>query len=473
MSNNSLYPLLFERSSHPFAIDDNGETHSYSELADSISRFAKLLEPRQLVFMLCENSIGSLVGIPSMIQNNVVPLLLHRELNIDFLEGLIELYKPKYLYAPIDMRSKFSDWTMILEEFGYVLLEKMNVESSHLHDDLAMLLTTSGSTGSPKLVRLSYTNLISNATAIANYLKIKSTDRPITTLPMNYSYGLSVINSHLLSGSTIVLTKSTIVEKNFWDVFQTHEATTLNGVPQTFELLKKMRFFRMTIPSLKTITQAGGRLSESTTKELINYCTERGIDFFSMYGQTEASPRISYVPPAQIKRKIGSIGVPIPGGEMSLIDDKGSLVTVENESGELCYRGPNVFLGYAQSLSDLSKGDQSMGLLRTGDIAYRDSEGFYFISGRKNRFLKIFGIRINLDDLEKLMSNWDGESVCTGVEDMVEIFTTSSVDLPLIVDELAQVTGLNRAAFRAYSVKVIPRNSSGKILYSDLKSELS
>ena len=472
MSINSLYPLLFNPSSHPFAIDDKGETYSYSELADTVSKFAKLLEPRQLVFVLCENSIGSLVGIPSFIQNNVVPLLLNRELSNNFLVGLIELYKPKYMYVPLDMQSEFSDWTMILKEFEYVLLAKMNHESSDLHDDLAMLLTTSGSTGSPKLVRLSYTNLISNAIAIANYLKIMPSDRPITTLPMNYSYGLSVINSHLLTGSTIVLTKSSIVEKNFWDVFRMHEVTTLNGVPQTFELLKKMRFFRMTIPSLKTITQAGGRLAESTTEEFASYCLERDIDFFSMYGQTEASPRISYVPPSQIKRKIGSIGIPIPGGEMSLIDDNGSLVTATNESGELCYRGPNVFLGYAQSLNDLSKGDQSMGFLRTGDIACRDNDGFYFISGRKNRFLKIFGNRINLDELEKLMSNKDGESVCTGVEDLVDIYTTSSVDLSQIVDELAQITGLNRIAFRAHSVKAIPRNSSGKILYSELKSEL-
>jgi len=473
LSSKSLYPILFNPTNHPFAIDDKGNSYSYSELADSVSKFAKIIEPRQLVFVLCENSIGSLVGIPSFIQNNVVPLLLHRELSNNFLEGLIELYKPKYMYVPSDMQSKFTDWTMIREEFGYVLLIKINHKSIHLHDDLAMLLTTSGSTGSPKLVRLSYTNLTSNAIAIANYLKIKSSDRPITTLPMNYSYGLSVINSHLLSGSTIVLTKSSVVEKNFWDVFRMQEVTTLNGVPQTFEMLKKMRFFRMTIPSLKTITQAGGRLAETTAVEFTNYCAERDIDFFCMYGQTEASPRISYVPPAQIKRKIGSVGIPIPGGEMSLIDDNGSLVTVENKSGELCYRGPNVFLGYAQSLSDLSKGDQSMGFLRTGDIAYRDGDGFYFISGRKNRFLKIYGNRINLDDLEKLMSNWDGESVCTGVEDMVEIFTTSSVNLPLIVDELARITGLNRAAFIAHSVKVIPRNTSGKILYSELRSELS
>jgi long-chain acyl-CoA synthetase len=471
MSASSLYPLLFEPTSHPFAIDDNGEPHSYSELSESISRFAKFLEPRQLVFMFCENDIGSLVGIPSLIQNNVVPLLLQRESNNDFVERLIKLYRPKYLYAPLDMQSRFPDWTLVLAEYGYVLLEKMSSESSHFHDDLAMLLTTSGSTGSPKLVRLSYTNLISNAIAIASYLKIESTDRPITTLPMNYSYGLSVINSHLLCGSTIVLTKSTIVEKKFWDAFQTHEATTLNGVPETFELLKKMRFFRKTVPSLKIITQAGGRLSESTTEVLIKYCAERGIDFFSMYGQTEASPRISYVPPDQIERKIGSIGIPIPGGEMSLIDDNGSLVNAENQSGELCYRGPNVFMGYSQSLSDLSKGDESMGFLRTGDIAYRDSDGFYFISGRKNRFIKIFGNRINLDDLEKFMSNWEGETVCTGVEDLVEIFTTSSVNFPFIVDDLARFTGLNRAAFRVHSVNAIPRSSSGKILYSDLKSK--
>lgn len=473
MSTNSLYPLLSNPTSYPFAIDDKGETYSYSELAESISKFTKILEPRQLVFVLCENSIGSLAGVPSFIQNNVVPLLLHRELNNKFLEGLIELYEPRYMYVPLDMQSKFPDWMIILEEFGYVLLEKMNSQSTQLHDDLAMLLTTSGSTGSPKLVRLSYTNLISNAVAIANYLKIKQSDRPITTLPMNYSYGLSVINSHLHSGATIVLTKSSIVEKNFWDVFRMYEVTTLNGVPQTFELLKKMRFLRMTIPSLKTITQAGGRLAESTTEEFANYCKERGINFFCMYGQTEASPRISYVPPSQIMGKIGSIGIPIPGGQMSLIDENGSLVTAENKSGELCYRGPNVFLGYAQSRSDLSKGDQSMGLLRTGDIAYRDNDGFYFISGRKNRFLKIFGNRINLDELEKLMNDWDGESVCIGEEDVIDIFTTSSVDLPRIGDELARITGLNRTAFRVHSVKVIPRNSSGKILYSELKIELA
>ena len=471
MSTDSLYPFLLNPSRHPFAIGDKGESYSYDELADTVSRFAKVLEPRELVFVLCENSIGSLVGIPSFIQNKVVPLLLDREMNRSFLERLINVYKPKYMYVPLDMQLEFADWTLILREMEYVLLIRSNHKSGHLHDDLAMLLTTSGSTGSPKLVRLSYTNLRSNAIAIAKYLQIMPSDRPITTLPMNYSYGLSVIHSHLFSESTIILTKSSIVEKNFWDVFRKYQVTTLNGVPQTFELLKKMRFLRMSIPSLKTITQAGGRLAESTTEEFVNYCMERDIDFYCMYGQTEASPRISYVPPSQIKHKIGSIGIPIPGGEMSLVADNGLVVAAPNESGELCYRGPNVFLGYAQSRSDLSEGDRSMGFLRTGDIAYRDTDGFYYISGRKNRFLKIFGNRVNLDELEKLMSNWGGEFVCTGVEDLVDIFTTSSVNLSEIVDELARVTGFNRIAFRAHTVKVIPRSSSGKILYSDLKSE--
>jgi acyl-CoA synthetase (AMP-forming)/AMP-acid ligase II len=319
------------------------------------------------------------------------------------------------------------------------------------------------------MVRLSNRNIHSNALAISNYLGISSIDRVITTLPMNYSYGLSVLNSHFVCGATIFLSQNSITDRKFWDLFHKNSITTLNGVPQFYEMLVKMRFSKMELPSLRTMTQAGGKLSDSITRELLNYCVGKNILFYSMYGQTEASPRMSFVPPSIATNKVGSIGIPIPGGKLSLWDQSNTEITSDNTVGELCYTGENVFMGYAEERSDLSKGHTNEGFLRTGDLAFRDRDGFFTVVGRLSRFAKVFGLRINLDDLERNLKTLQSECACIGKQDQIVIFTTVHDTLDDLRDAASIFTGLNRHAFVSRFVKSIPTTESGKTKYAELE----
>jgi len=225
-----------------------------------------------------------------------------------------------------------------------------------------LLLTTSGSTGSPKLVRLSAKNLQSNAAAIAEYLGLTREERAITVLPMNYTYGLSVINSHLHSGARILLTNAPVIQKPFWEFFHLQEATSLVGVPYTYAMYHRMGLFKMELPSLRYMTQAGGKLPAAMVKEFAQWARTRGIRFFVMYGQTEATARMSYLPPDRVIEKTASVGVAIPGGRFSILDANNREITQSGVDGELVYRGPNVSLGYAESRADLEKEDENNGL---------------------------------------------------------------------------------------------------------------
>ncbi|RYI97112.1 MAG: AMP-dependent synthetase, partial [Actinomycetales bacterium] len=213
-----------------------------------------------------------------------------------------------------------------------------------LHPDLRLLLSTSGSTGSPKLVRLSRENLTSNAHAIADYLDLHGDDRAITSLPLHYCYGLSVLHSHLVRGAGVVLTDLSVVDECFWDLCRRARVTTLSGVPYTFELLHRSGFAEREPGSLRRVTQAGGRLRPEAVREYADTCATRGIDFFVMYGQTEATARMAYLPPALAAAHPDAAGIAIPGGHLRI----DSVPDQPADVGEVVYSGPNVMLGYAE-----------------------------------------------------------------------------------------------------------------------------
>ena len=193
-----------------------------------------------------------------------------------------------------------------------------NCSEPALHPDLALLLTTSGSTGSPKLVRLTTRNLLSNASRIAEYLGLNTGERAVQSLPMHYSYGLSVLNSHLVAGGTVVLTPHSFMRPEFWRDADQERATSFAGVPYMYETLHRLRFDPARHPTLRTYTQAGGALRRDLIAHFHARVTEAGARLVVMYGQTEATARISYVPPERLGEKIGSIGMPIPGGRLRL-----------------------------------------------------------------------------------------------------------------------------------------------------------
>ena len=295
-----------------------------------------------------------------------------------------------------------------------------------------------------------------------------SADRPITTMPFSYSYGLSIINSHLLKGASIILTDATLMDRRFWEIFKGNNATTFGGVPFIFEMLKKLRVEKMNLPSLKYITQAGGKLSMKLSAEFADICADKGIEFCVMYGQTEATARMSYLPWEYARTKVGSIGIAIPGGKFWLEDENRNVIKKSNTIGELIYQGDNVTMGYAESCFDLQNGDENNGILHTGDLAKRDVHGFYYITGRKKRFLKIFGKRVNLNEIEEHINVAGYNCVCAGTDDNLKIYITEPVDKDLIVSYIAKRTGINRAGFSFVYIEKIPRNESGKVRYSAL-----
>lgn len=450
------------------AISDNGNKVTYGELMSFSNRVMDVLPERSLVFSLCHNTIGSLMGYVAFLSTRNVPLLLSADLDKELLHYLLDTYQPNYLWMPQKMVDQF-DGKVVMSEYGYSLLSYSD-KKIDMYPELALLLTTSGSTGSPKLVRQSYTNIESNAQSIMQYLELDETERPITMLPMNYTYGLSVINSHLLVGATILMTDESYAQKKFWDFFKSQGATSIVGVPFTYEILKKLRFFRMELPTLRYMTQAGGKLLPELHKEYAEYAIANDKRFYVMYGQTEATARMSYLPYKRSLEKYGSMGIAIPGGTFHLIDVDGTDIEKADVVGELVYEGPNVTLGYAECQYDLSKGDERKGILVTGDMAKRDEDGYYYIVGRKKRFLKIYGNRVNLDETERMIqSQFDGmECACVGEDDHMQIYVTGKNMETDVTEFITNKTGLNWKAFTVRYIEEIPKNESGKKNYQKL-----
>ena len=451
-------------------ISSNGNELTYSELKKAVEEVKEHLASRKLAFCLCENSPASVVGYLACLNNKTVPLLIDKKIDNELLSHLLSVYKPNFVYAPKEIADKFSDYENEFDFMNYALLKAKEDLDIEMADDLALLLTTSGSTGSPKLVRQSYRNIQSNAEAIKEYLKLNEDERPITTLPMNYTYGLSIINSHLEAGATILMTDESMGMKAFWTFFKDNEATSFGGVPFTYEMLKKIRFFKMKLDSLRYMTQAGGKLSPELHKEFAKWCEENGKEFIVMYGQTEATARMGYLEGAKSLEKYGSMGKPIPGGKFKLIDVNENEITEPETVGELVYIGDNVTLGYAEKREDLAKGDERGGVLVTGDMAKFDEDGYYYIVGRKKRFLKIFGNRVNLDEIDRLIkTNFeDLDCASTGVDDHMKTYITKEESIAEVRQWLAQTTHLSETAFEVFFIEEIPKNESGKVLYKEL-----
>jgi long-chain acyl-CoA synthetase len=450
-------------------VTESSEQITYAEFLTSADGVKNHVKKRCLVLTVCQNCVESVAGYVGFLRGRIVQILIDDSINRELFDNLLHMYKPEYIWLPCK-KAKEAKWGREVYHYGnYVLLKTDYVIDYTLHKDLALLMTTSGSTGSPKLVRQSYQNIDSNANAIAQYLGITETDRPITTLSMSYSFGLSIINSHLLKGGAVILTNKTFMDKAFWKLLKSTKATTFGGVPYTYEILKKLRFSRMELPSLKTLTQAGGKLSQELSEEFATISEQKSIRFFVMYGQTEAAPRMSYLPSEFAGSRAGSIGIAIPGGQFWLSGGNGNVISDNDVVGELIYEGDNVAMGYATNREDLCKGDKNGGVLKTGDMAKRDAHGFYYIVGRKKRFLKLFGNRVNLDEVEQLVRGLGYHCVCSGEDDHLHIYTCDKENLTIIKKNIAERTGIHTSGIEVSYIESIPRNEAGKILYSALK----
>ena len=330
------------------------------------------------------------------------------------------------------------------------------------------MLSTSGSTGSKKFVRLSYENINDNTKNIVRYLNIKEDHRTVTTMPPHYTYGLSIINTHLYTGASIFVTNTKAVEKNFWKFFKEQKITSFGGVPYFYEIIKKLNFNKMHFTNLKYFTQAGGALRKDLIEYFLTYSEKNKKEFVVMYGQAEATARMTYLPYKMLKKKIGSVGKAIAGGKIHLLSDNSK----NDKKGEIIYGGKNVSLGYAKSFKDLIKGDQNKGILKTGDLATKDSDGYLYITGRKSRDIKLFGHRVSLDEVERILYKKGYNCRCCGFDNKVTIFHTDSSYNGEILKYISKQTNIYLDCFTLKHIKKFPLNESGKASYEKLEKFL-
>lgn len=444
-------------------IDDSGESLTYGSLCSYAEELRKVLPYRTLVFLLAENCIGSLIGYTSFLNNHVVPLILSNKTEKTLFDNLYSTYQPEYLWLPTSRTTEFGQ-EPLYSAFGYSLIKTGN-PTPELFEDLSLLLPTSGSTGSPKLVRHSYRNIEANAENVKNLFQITPSERAMGVLPMHYTMGLSVIASHLYAGATVLLCGKSLLDRGFWSMLKERHATSFTGVPYSFELLSKLRFFRMDLPDLKIVTQGGGKLTKEMWQSLVDYAKDKGKKFIATYGQSECTARMAYLPAELAATKICSIGIAEPGGQLSIINHEGVETFEGEDSGEMVYRGENVTLGYAYSKEDLLKGDENHGIMHTGDLARRDADGCYYIIGRLKRFLKIFGLRIGLDEVENLIrSNYDTDCYCSGDDEKLLIKLTNPAVAEEIPHFIEEKTHLFYQRVNVEIVDKILRNETGKVI---------
>ena len=386
-------------------IDEKENKYTFKQIFNFFKKLKtkNKFNKRSLVLCVTNNSFGSVFGYLFFIFEKIVPILVDTELDKSLSLKIIQKYKPKYVWAPKNYFKSLSKLKIEIEFFGFCLFTTQYKSKIVLNKDLALLVTTSGTTGSKKFVKLSYENLRSNTLSIINYLNISYRHKTITTLPMSYVYGLSIINTHFFSGASIVLNNFSFFQKDFWNLISKYKINSFGGVPYHYEILDRINFYRFKLPSLKYFTQAGGKISEKLQEKIAKYAITSKKKFIIMYGQAEATSRMSYLPHNYAKGKIGSIGKPIPGGKFKIFNSFDKEISV-NKEGELVYYGKNVFMGYANTPTDLTKPDENNGILKTGDIAKKDKQNFYYIVGRKKSFVKILGNRINLDEIEKFFN---------------------------------------------------------------------
>ncbi len=447
--------------------DDSGYSLTYGDVCRTIREFDDLKLPRSVIFCLCENCAGSLIGYMAFENNRQVPLLLSASLDEGLRMNLESMYTPSYYWAP-EKKAEGIGGEKIYSACGYVLL-KTRYEPYPLNEKLSMLLTTSGSTGSPKLVRHKYGNLEANAENVAKVFSWSTEEIGICDLPMNYTMGLNVINSHLVVGASVLMIKANLMDPEFWEFIKENKGTSFCGVPFSYEVMRRVGFDQMDLPDLYTLAEGGGKLTDKMFTWIASYCKNSGKRFCATFGTSETSARMAFLDPSLALEKIGSMGKAIPNGELFLLDE------VENEdgtvTGELGYRGPNVTMGYAVCRDDLMKDDEFCGEYHTGDIAKRDQDGFYFIIGRKGRFLKLFGLRVSLDETERILKTWQptADFVCTGDDKRMNIFTTDEGLKEEVISFISSKTNLHHSAFRVFVIDKIPRNDYGKVKFAELE----
>ncbi|MBX4875736.1 AMP-binding protein [Rhizobium bangladeshense] len=444
----------------PALIFAGGRTLSYADLNTRTLRFAERLgrgEKRLVAISadLSEHVIIAYLG--ALRAGHAVAMLppcddrLWRE--------FLSAFQPDFTFRSADGR-----WRLVEES-------RPGQTAGPLHPDLALLLMTSGSSGLAKAVRLSHANLDANARSIASYLELSPADRTALVLPLHYSYGLSVLHSHLVAGGSIFIPGVSVVSEDFARQLGESGCTNLSGVPYSYELMEKTGFRTNALKTLRFMTVAGGRLAPELIRLYRDHMRASGGRFFVMYGQTEAAARIAFVPPESLGDHEERIGIAIPGGSLSLVGDDGRPLDRAGVAGELVYAGANVMMGYGADRADLQRGAEVAALM-TGDIAMRDEDGFYRIVGRKSRFAKVAGLRIGFDIMEQVLAEAGIAAAVVGDDHGLQAYVTDAGDANRALQVLVEASHLPASLVTVRTRSELPRLASGKVDYAVLGEEM-
>lgn len=431
-------------------VDDQGTQLSYAALAERVESLADSLgADRHLVMVEVASTIPSVVAYLAALRGGHA-VIVAKPGDVKDAGPIYTRFRPSVVHVA-----------------GTEGFSVVHDDDPELHPDLCALYSTSGSTGSAKLVRLSGRNIQANAESIARYLEIDENEIAPTTLPLSYSYGASILSSHLAVGACVALTEYSVVDPEFEALFRRERCTSLSGVPYTWELIEQVGFLDRDWPHLKTLTQAGGKMPASRVARLASWARERGARLFVMYGQTECTARMSYLPWEHTLSHSDCIGVAIPGGRFHLVDEQGQVVEGTGVQGELVYTGPNVMMGYASDREELAlpAGPEER---VTGDLAERNELGLYRIVGRRSRFSKILGLRISLDEIEAMARQAGAESpAVAGNDERVAICVPAgSLEAADLEAEIATRCSIPRDAVVVVETEgEIPRLHNGKVDY--------
>lgn len=451
----------------------DGRVLSYGELLESRRLLARemRLDRKRLVFSYFRNDPASILNYLACLEAGHAVFLCDPGAGVEQQRQLLRIYQPDLALSSQAADEAFlppGQYREFRNSGGGVWWLREPLSGYTTHPDLAVLLSTSGSTGSAKLVRLTLENVESNARSIAAALELHAGERPVTSLPLHYSYGLSVLNSHLRVGAQVVVTGEGMLSAAFWKQFSEEECTSFAGVPYSYQLLKRLDPYKLPLRSLRNLTQAGGKLQPDLIAYFHAFAQSAGARFWVMYGQTEAAARISILPAGELERKLGSVGLPIPDGRLAAC--AGERPLGPGETGELVYTGPNVMMGYARGPEDLAKGDELGGRLYTGDLGYLDEEGYCWVTGRSKRIVKITGFRIDLDELEQMVRA-DLTAAVVGGDNQVVIFTEngSAEQFTGLAAKLSRELRLHASCFVFRRVEALPLHGNGKIDYPKLQ----
>jgi acyl-CoA synthetase (AMP-forming)/AMP-acid ligase II len=453
----------------PAVFDGNtGEWFTRAQLTSRVAKFARRLRfPRKaLGFLFAFNDSESLIAYLAAIQTGHAVAMLNPELDAALSARLISVFQPDFIVAPRSHTPATAYCEAESPHPGQLLLRSPTPNRHPIHPDLSLLISTSGSTGSPKLVRLSWRNLERNAWQINQALGNTDRDRTMITAPIFNGYGQSVIHSMLLAGGSFALTRARVISREFWDTVRQSESNAIGGTPFFYQTLERLDLDSLNVPLVKKFVQIGGRLPGHLAVKFHSLAQERGGELHLMYGQAEATARISGLPPDLLPEARGSVGFALPGGRLWVERDGRECAPMEE--GELFYHGPNVMMGYATCPEDLAKGDELHGTVATGDLGYCDARSLFYITGRRSRFVKLYGWRVSLDEVEELLSPAAHVAAVSEQDRLVIYAEQPGAGFADAVNRLAGRLNLHPSGFEIREIESIPRLANGKVDYRTL-----